>query len=92
MNIEQIWADAISKSISGLNPPTDINEYRECVHDDPVSKCLQGIMEPESMTESDTDSYYEFVENNMENWSNWIRSNFGTEWGLAANYIVEEGY
>jgi hypothetical protein len=76
----------------------------ECLHytspDDGLAK--MAIVEPNAfmneigkrnvLSEEAEVWYIEFQENDTQNWSQWIKTHFGEEWGLIAENVAEEGY
>jgi len=46
------------------------------------------IVEPEGVC----DEYVEFVEDDTDNWAQWITTVLGEDWGKVAKKVAEEGY
>jgi hypothetical protein len=72
------WANAIANNLPS--------------HSDNYEEASKAIVEPTGLSIEDEDAYIEFMENDTDNWANWIKCNFGEDWGKIATKINEEGY
>ena len=89
-SISNVSASELSKAvvtapklIDGTASESEINQFYS------LAQC---IVEPEIDNDEDQDEYYDYMDKDMNNWSNWISNTFGDEWGIIANTIKEYGY
>jgi hypothetical protein len=87
MNNIEVYAIAVQKAISGIDP------HGVTSWEDPTfGSVASAIVEPLIDNEEAEDEYFDFLENNSENWYQWIRQTFGEDWGKVAKVVAEEGY
>lgn len=87
MKQEERWVNQIEKAIAKNGSP-----YKEF---DGYYKGAWAIVEPYIMLEEtveDSKAYYAFQDANVDAWVGFIKSNFGPEWGLVAEFVRDEGY
>jgi hypothetical protein len=77
------WANQVEKSISNAGSTDNITMAM-------IAICEPWYGLPTGLEEAEL--YCEFMENNPENWVNFITNNFGDEWGLVAQVVNQEGY
>ena len=101
-NLIEIYADGISNSISEvyesklkkaidagnemLNGSASESDYEA------FYEVAQYVVEPVINNEDAADAYREFMDNDSDNWQNWIDQNFGSEWGFIVKVVAEQGY
>lgn len=86
MSIVEKWANQVQKSINNAGEFPDLNNGAVSM----IAICEPWYGLPSGLEEADL--YYEFMENNPENWVNFIKNNFGDDWGLVAEIVNQEGY
>jgi len=57
-------------------------------------KLINVLSDPDFDEDEDdaVDYYYHFIDNDKDNWSIFIRENFGNDWGKVAQFMVKFGY
>jgi len=88
-NVES-WARSIDNAIQRVSASEDeiiaATESEEA--GDAYYQAAEAIVEPMDIDED----YYEWMDNDVENWANWIANTYGEPWGTVAKRVAEEGY
>lgn len=88
----QYIADRLSASTSAkaginfdsVNPDTDYEQFEEL---------SEAIVEPGLFANEEASEYYEaFIEEDTDNWVQYITSLLGDGWGKIAKLVAENGY
>ena len=86
-NIEK-WADAIVCSINKVADPESV----ELDGSNAFCPVAIAIVEPVINDAVASEEYANFMEEDRDNWAQWIQSSFGPGWGAVARYVAENGY
>jgi hypothetical protein len=95
MNYIELQLEAIG---NGLLPQSDLenglksgmeilNDTAKSADYDAFYRVASCIVEPIIHNEDALEAYADFMENDMSNWSNWIKGNFGDDWGKVAEIL-----
>jgi len=90
MNIENI-VNSLETSTS--NCDVDLSEALKGADDftDAYNTAAEAIVEPR-MSDTDTDDFCEWMENDPENWAGMVKNVCGDEWYEIALKVNENGY
>lgn len=96
MNNVEIWAQAVSEAVRNTQSTMglygqQLASINSSEHED-FYTVAAAVVEPYIEDEQACEEYFEYMENNADNWAQWIKQTFGDEWGAIAKVVAEEGY
>lgn len=82
-NKTETWVEKLEESITTSTPPTDLEVGSEGWYE-----YATQIVEPKGID----DSYFNFMEEDPDNWAGFVSNVLGSEWGMIAKQVNENGY